>query len=209
MAERSLSKLEADLQRVPGVKSARVVGDDAPSEIHIVAAPGRSPKQVVRDVQSLAAAGFGIAIDHRIVSVVQLREDVEADADEDGQWPAIERVVLASKGEAGWVKVTLSWPSGETTEGAGAASASREARARGATNAVLQALDPVLVAKDARVDLDHVVVTRVGSVDSVLVSAVYADKNEQTQLLGSAIIRDDVATAAVHALLHALNRKLR
>lgn len=209
MAERSLTRLEADLQKVPGVKSARVVGDDVPSEIHIVAAPGRSPKQVVRDVQSLAAAGFGMSIDHRIVSVVQLREDAPPEATDNGYRPVLDRVVLASKGDAGWVKVTLSWPNGDTTEGAGAAAASREARARGATMAVLQALDPMLVSKDAHVELDHVVVARVGAVDSVLVSAIYSDRTEKRQLLGSAIIHDDVATAAVHAMLHALNRKLQ
>jgi hypothetical protein len=71
-----LVRLEADLPKIQGVSSARVVGEDEPSEIHVVASTARPPKQIVRDVQSLANARFGIPIDHRIVSVVQLNDQV-------------------------------------------------------------------------------------------------------------------------------------
>ena len=80
MADTQWSRLEADLVKVPGVRSARVIGaNGAPTEIHIVSTSSRAPKQVVRDVQSLATAGFGIQIDHRIVSIVQLDEPLEPD----------------------------------------------------------------------------------------------------------------------------------
>jgi hypothetical protein len=209
--QQRLAELEQDLRKVQGVKSARVVGDDEPSEIHIVASLQRSPKQVVRDVQSLAAARFGMPIDHRIVSVVQLDEDAPQAVPgptEAARRPRLERVVLASKGEAGWVKVALQWPHGDTTEGAGAAGATRETRARGATVALLQALDPVLQARRARLDVDHVLIHRVGASDSVLVRAVFYSGGGPLPLMGSAIIYDDVATAAVQALLQAVNRKL-
>lgn len=263
-----LSKLEQDLLRVPGVRSARVIGGDVPTEIHVVTTSKRSPKQVVRDVQSLAAAGFGIPIDHRIVSVVQLDDpppaqpEAQPEAAHDGeattvqpspqsptQVPApdpvypqqnqpttavqdeertvrldepapapahanghrliLERVVLASKGDAGWVKVALRWPNGETTEGAGVAGSAREARARGASVAVLQALAPELERMDAKIDVDHLFIHRVGSNDSVLVRAVFYEKGSVTPLVGSALVHDDVATAAVRAILQAINRKLR
>src|SRR5918992_2026340 len=98
-----LRNLEADLARVAGVSSARVVGDETPREIHVVATAERPPKQLVRDVQSLAAARFGISIDHRIVSVVQLDDQVSLDApgqqeEEDAGRLVIDRVVFASKG---------------------------------------------------------------------------------------------------------------
>ena len=250
-----LSKLEQDLLRVPGVRSARVIGGDVPTEIHVVTTSKRSPKQVVRDVQSLAAAGFGIPIDHRIVSVVQLDdpppssdgesadngaqtavdkepetsrepafpqrppappeqeirldEPPEVPANTNGHRLVLERVVLASKGDAGWVKVALRWPNGETTEGAGVAGSAREARARGASVALLQALGPHLEKLQAKIDVDHLFIHRVGSNDSVLVRAVFYEKGSVTPLVGSALIYDDVATAAVRAILQAINRKLR
>jgi hypothetical protein len=205
-----LVELERDLRKVQGIKSARVVGDDEPAEIHIVASLQRSPKQVVRDVQSLAAARFGMPIDHRIVSVVQLDEDasVAAAPSPVAQRPVLERVVLASKGDSGWVKVALRWPDGGTTEGAGVAGATRETRARGATVALLQALEPVLTARGARVDVDHVLIHRIGAADSVLVRAVFYSSGAPVPLIGSAMVFDDVATAAVQALLHGVNRKL-
>lgn len=221
MREPKLIQLEEDLQRVPGVRNARVVGVESPSEIHIVATPERSPKQVVRDVQSLASAGFGLTIDHRIVSVVQLADDqahsepesavaatTDGDEEPDGR-PVLESVVLASKGTSGWVKVILRWPDGETTEGAGATTSSREARARGATIALLRALEPVLSAHAAKLDVEQVLIHRIGSGECVLVRGLFSDDGANTPIVGSSLIHDDVASAAVRALLHAINRKLQ
>ena len=224
MREPKLIQLEEDLQRVPGVRNARVVGVESPSEIHIVSTPERSPKQVVRDVQSLASAGFGLTIDHRIVSVVQLADDApapqpEAPApaavappepdDEEDRRPVLESVVLASKGTGGWVKVTLRWPDGNLTEGAGATTASREARARGATIALLRALEPALSERAAKLDVEQVLIHRIGSGECVLVRGLYSANGTNTPVVGSAVIHDDVSSAAVRALLHAINRKLQ
>jgi hypothetical protein len=243
--DEKLTRLEQDLQRVPGIRSARIVGADVATEIHIVATHARSPKQLVRDVQSLAQAGFGLTIDHRIVSIVQLEESepvpekpaaapeppsetraqpsesevhrtINLETDEAPgdlgprpHRPVLERVVFATKGTSGWVKVALRWADGEVTEGAGAAGGSREARARGATLATLNALEPVLSRMGASLEIDHVLVHRIGQTDAVLVRALFYDGTSSTPLVGSAVVQDDVATAAVRALLHAINRKLQ
>ncbi|HEY8728664.1 MAG TPA: hypothetical protein VIL94_03710, partial [Acidothermaceae bacterium] len=70
---RLLPELEEALRQVPGIRAASVVtgADAVPTEIHIVAGRAKGAKQVVRDVQSVAMAGYDIDIDHRIVSVVQ------------------------------------------------------------------------------------------------------------------------------------------
>lgn len=66
--------------------SAHVVADAAGEivEIHILASPDLHPKQMVRNVESALSAGLGLTIDRRIVSVAQLRTDV----DSNGQGPA-------------------------------------------------------------------------------------------------------------------------
>jgi hypothetical protein len=201
--DESLVRLEADLRRIQGVSSTRIVGENEPSEIHIVSSTARPPKQVVRDVQSLAAARFGIAIDHRIVSVVQLDEEPVARGR-----AVLDRVVLASKGDGGWVKVALQWPDGEVTEGAGSAGSTREARARGATTALIQALDSVIAKRSGRLDADHVAIIPMGPDDAVVVRAIHRQAGSSTTLVGCAVIQDDVATAAVRALLQAVNRRL-
>src|SRR3954453_23557208 len=74
---RLLPELEDALRHIQGVRAASVVtGPDAvPTEVHVLADPGKPAKQVVRDVQSLALARYDIDIDHRIVSVVQMGDD--------------------------------------------------------------------------------------------------------------------------------------
>ena len=72
--EAEIIELERELCRLPEVSAARIVADRVgrPTEIHILAHGSKHPKQVVRDVQSVALASFGIEVDRRIVSVVQL-----------------------------------------------------------------------------------------------------------------------------------------
>lgn len=242
MGSSQLQRLQEELQRIPAVQSARVIGNDQPSEIHIVATGERSAKQLVRDVQSLSAAGFGMTIDHRIVSIVQLEDrrdggsvdelepalgsddDTESDAGaedvpeapfprdawgpEAGERPMLERIVQANAAGSGWVKVALQWPPGDITEGVGVSGASREARARGAAAALLQALRPRLEPRGARIDVEHVVLHRMGAAETVVVRATFYGRGGSSPLVGVALLHDDAASATVRALLHAVNRKL-
>jgi hypothetical protein len=216
MRDEQLIKLERDLQKVPGVRDARVVGVDKPSEIHIVSSSTRAPKQLVRDVQSLAAAGYGISIDHRIVSVVQLEEtpqesngtmSIDTPETSDGR-PIVESVVFGNKGKNGWVRVRLRWPDGTLTEGLTPFGLDREARAVAAASAVLQALHPRLSESKVQVTIDDVILERTTSRDLVVVQCGITAEEGITMLVGTAFITDDVASAAVNAVLQALNRKL-
>jgi hypothetical protein len=74
-AERLLSSLA-------GVVSARLVADAQGRlvEIHVLATPALNPKQVARNVQSALSAGAGIDIDHRIISIAQVRAEAPLDA---------------------------------------------------------------------------------------------------------------------------------
>jgi hypothetical protein len=54
-------ELEETLARLPSVNAVRVAGDrDRVREVHVLAAPDKAAKQVVRDVQTLALARFGV-----------------------------------------------------------------------------------------------------------------------------------------------------
>ncbi len=62
------------LQQIRGVRAASVIRDQdgQVSEVHLVASMSRRAKQIVRDVESLLYAQFGIPIDYRKISLVQL-----------------------------------------------------------------------------------------------------------------------------------------
>jgi hypothetical protein len=76
------NEVERLLCSLAGVVSARVVANPLGKleEVHILASPQLNPKQIVRNVGSALSAGLGIVVDHRIVSVAQIRHDA-ADAD--------------------------------------------------------------------------------------------------------------------------------
>jgi hypothetical protein len=214
-ARNKLSDLQRDLVRVPGIRSARVVGAKSPSEIHIVATPGRPPKQIARDVQTLAEAGFALHVDRRIISVVQLSEETEprptlkivGKASEPAR-PAIERILSGSEGRSRWVKVILGWPNGDRSEGRAKLGVSTILRARGGATAAVEALDSYLAARESRLEVEHVVVQRIGPDEIVLLRASYYEGEESLALTGSALIGQDAVEAGVRALLDAVNRKL-
>src|SRR5262249_56053705 len=60
MEDLELADVEREICRLPDVSIARIVADRSGrvTEVHVVAQPGKRPKQIVRDVQSIALASF-------------------------------------------------------------------------------------------------------------------------------------------------------
>ncbi len=208
---------EQELSKITGVRSVRVVGGARPSEIHVVAGKARSPKQIVRDVQSLAVAGFGVSIDHRIVSVVQIDEDSVGQSSPRSRLargpqpgrPLVESVHTSVEGANRVVRVILGWPEGVRSEGNASSGTSRELQARAAMEATVEALAPALAVRSMRVEVEHALVQAMGRDEAVVVKATVYEGDEATSVTGAVLVDDEVASAGVRALLHAINRKLR
>lgn len=196
-----LTELQSKLSRLEGVEAVRVVGRDSrPEEIHVLARTTKPPKQVVRDIQSLAAAAFGLDLDRRIVSVVQLTDgDLSG-----GDRPAIVDIVETTNGSRSTVRVSLQWHDeilvGET-DGA-AASATRN---RLVAEAVLQALGQALHA-DASFAVASVDVPMLGSRRIAVAQVVLVTHHAERLMVGSSVVGDDESRAVVRAVLDALNR---
>ena len=62
------------LDKIPGVVNTKIVLNDngAVDELNVLAGSSRSPKQLVRDIQSALMAKYGFAVDHRTISVAQI-----------------------------------------------------------------------------------------------------------------------------------------
>lgn len=206
MRHPKLSKLEDEIGKIQGVTGVRIVGEAAPSEIHVVATLERPPKQIVRDVQSLSTTSLGEAIDHRIVSVVQLEDDPQPE--ESVQRIILDQVITVSRQSDGWVRVMLQLPGDQTAEGTVRVGTSRTERAQGAVAAVIKALQPRLDAIGARLMLNNLVVLNESHPPSIQLKADLHTPANHSVLIGGAVIEDDIATAAARALLQALNRKL-
>lgn len=196
-----LSSLQAKLSRLDGVEAVRVVGNSSRiDEVHVLARRNKPAKQIVRDVQSLAAAAFDLEIDRRVVSVVQL-----ADGDMGtGDRPAIVDIAESTDGSRSIVKVTLRWHDtslvGETT--GAAASATRN---RLVAEAVLSALGQALHA-EASFAVASVDLTSLGSRRVAVAQVVLVTNNAERLMVGSSLVDDDESRAVVRAVLDALNR---
>lgn len=222
-ALRLLPELEDALRQVPGIRAASVVTgpDSRPTEVHVLAQPGKPAKQIVRDVQSVAMAQYDLDIDHRIVSVVQLGEteaglsvvpphgdDIEDEADDTAAVtlrPALSALDVRTAGGEAEVTVGLSVGQEEfsgTATGPGLPVHRPRIVAQAAVAAVSELLGlPVQVesAQLLEIGLREVAVT---------VLSLSVPRLGEQVLVGAALVRGDETDAVARAVLAALNRRL-
>ena len=207
--EPNLRDVEAELGRLPDVVAARIVEDDLghPVEVHVLAHTGKHPKQVVRDVQSVAMASFGLELDRRIVSVVQLDDDDAAVGL--GSAPVLRARILSvdshTAGVRTTVRVSLHLGDDEAT-GFAEGSVAAATRPRLVASATIDALQQ-LGAVEA-IDVEEAEPMRVGSDQVAVVTLVSFDPPHEIRLSGSAIVRQHADDAVVRAVLDALNRRV-
>jgi hypothetical protein len=209
--DHTLADLERELCRLPDVTAARIVPDGAhrPIEVHILARPGKPAKQVVRDVQSVALASFGIELDRRIVSVVQLGKNGDSGsraegADARGFRPRIATINSESNGLRSLVRVTLEH-NGDEAIGFSEGSIAAASLVAAATIDALRQIEPVAEC----IDLDSAQIVRVGIHDVAVVTAVFVVPPTEELVVGSALVRQNQeAEAIARAVLDSTNRRL-
>lgn len=210
--------LERALCRIPHVTRAHVVSDaaDTVRELHIVATPGKPAKQLVRDVQSVAMAGFGVSVDHQVVSVVQLEDE---DDDEliravptRGRLPGppgrtlLIGMTLHSRQGHSSVSVILRLDGREVT-GTAARAATAVGLHRLTAEATLDALAQLDPGERSR-DVDGVELCRVGGRQIALVVIAQRAGGTDDVLVGAAAVRAAGELDAVtRAVLDAVNRR--
>lgn len=194
-------ELEETLCRLPTVDAARVVGENGTiSEIHILGSPGKAPKQVVRDVQSLAMAQFGLTVDRRVISVVQIENEEIGGGDR----PAIVDIVEEPSGSKLTVTVTLAWHD-EMIMGVASGPSAAITRLRSVGEATVAALEHA-IGDDAAVALAALETPTVGTRKVAIAQIVIVTGGEERVLVGSALVGANEAQAAVRAVLDAVNR---
>lgn len=195
--------LQEKISRIDGVEAARVVaGNGHIDEIHVLARRNKHPKQVVRDVQSLAQALFGLTIDRRVVSVVQLADSVL----NSGSRPALVDVAESTDSNRSEVTVTLKWKErllvGQST-GAAATSTRWRLIAEATLEAVRQAIHT-----DVGLGVSSMDITTLGSRKLAIAQIVVVTESAERALIGSAYVESDESKAVVRSVLDALNRLL-
>ena len=203
------SQIEQALLQIPDVRAARLVTDTSgkPVEVHIVATGEKSPKQLVRDVQTVSLATFGLDLDHRIVSVVQFPQGTNGAGNKTkDRRPSIEEITTETRGAQSRVKVTLKLGNKESTgEGHGITSA--ESLQRLAANATLDAIKGFL-AEGSWVTIEHIAIQSAGIQDVAMATLSVGTPSGPLRLSGSAVVASQQTEAIARALLDAVNRRL-
>ncbi len=195
--------LQDKIKRLDGVEAARVVAANGHiDEIHILARRTKAAKQLVRDVQSLGQALFGLNIDRRVVSVVQLSD---ADLDE-GLRPALVDVAEALEGSRADVTVTLRWHD-NLLIGRATGAAAQATKARLIAEATISALRQA-ISGDVALAIGSMDVPTLGSRKVAIAQVVLVAEAGERMLIGCAYVDDDETRAVVRAVLDALNRFL-
>jgi hypothetical protein len=198
-----ISALQEKISRIDGVEAARVVaGNGHIDEIHVLARPAKTPKQVVRDVQSLSQALFGLEIDRRIVSVVQLADSVL----ESGSRPAFVDVAETIDGNRTEVTVTLKWRE-RLLVGQAAGAAASATRWRLVGEAALEAVRQS-IHHNVGLGISSMDITSLGSRRLAIAQVVVVTEATERLLIGSAYVEEDESRSVVRAVLDALNRLL-
>jgi hypothetical protein len=192
--------LEREINRLDSVASAKVLSTGTEiDEIHVVAPHDRSPKKIVRDIESLLLVRFGIRIDHRRISVIQLESFQTA-------YPQDIRPLITSvtRGED-HVQVVL---------GVGDRVLTGTAELRGGDDETLTAARAVVHAIEQLLQTPGVLsvlrahTVRLGEYVTVLVLVRWVFADQQELLLGASLVHKDPLETAARATLDAVNRRL-
>jgi len=204
-----VESIESSLRDVAGILSARIRADgDQISEVHVVAAPHRKAKGVVRDVLTTLYARHGIHLPHQRVSVASTLGGGNGDS---SGATRLRRLLFRSVNiyrEANRNDGQVELLDGDRiVTGTASGPAIRGSQVRLVARATLQAVSR-LFGEGVVLELAGLERNRLGSRSVMLVHVVLLRGRKETHLVGSALVGTDLLEATVFSVLDALNRVL-
>jgi len=199
-----ISRICQAIEQLRGVEMAHVVmaGGSEVMEVHVVATPERKPKHIVRDIESLLMAQFGLDVDYRKISLAQMRETPLSARTPRPQLVTVESV---NRGQRR-VQVILE-ENGQRYAGSAEISASARDSLSLTALATLNAMHR-LVGRPSVFHLENAKKTVLGEKDVVLVLITTAHQGREENLVGTCFVRDDILEACARATLDSINRRI-
>ncbi|MBI4790964.1 MAG: hypothetical protein HY782_28370 [Chloroflexi bacterium] len=201
----SSSDLELTIAQVQGVYAARVVSEDRElREVHIVASTARSPKRLVRDVETLVFVKHGVRIDYRKISLVQLEEQDLLRLPV--ARPEIRRVAEENLGEQRRVRVEIQG-AGKVVRGEALERVDNPNTLATAARATISCIEQ-LVGRQMDVRLENATCLRLDTREIALVVLACLVQDREETFVGASFVGLRPAEAAARATLDALNRRI-
>ena len=202
----SIEEYQELLSKIPGILNVRIIADadnNTLTEIHVLSNTSRSPKQIVRDIQSALLASYNIRIDHKIISIAKV---MDGDYNVNNCRLSIDSIQLFTRNGMVEARVLLKMDD-RIYEGQSAGGNTVQGRLRVAAEAALQAVHQYLDEEFVFILSD---VTKFTLADRKVaaVSVMHFTNMGNEYLSGSAFVQNSDDEAAVKATLDAVNRRL-
>jgi len=190
------------ISQVKGVLSAQVVCENQNiAEIHVLADHSRTPKQIVRDIESAVLIKLGASLDHKQISVVQLGEASKFSLS--GLPLELERISCSSSSEE--IEITVAINLGDEFAATVTGPNSRPYRPRLAAEAALRSVEQFLGGCSRFIAAD-VQKIRIAGQEAIAVVISHCMGQVEEILPGIALNRGDDMEAAARAALDAVRR---
>lgn len=200
-------EIENALCQISEVDAVRIVNEDNNliSELHVLSSGQKAPRQLVRDIESLLITRFGIAIDHKKISIAHINNSQNTRAHNLNRL-RISNINIDVKDFEAAVEVKLTQNESQCA-GVVKGPASKNGRLR---LVALATLDAVLksAATDFGLALEHISVIHAGSVQVAVACVTVMTKVGEITHSGSAIVKGNESDAVAKAALDAINRYL-
>jgi len=204
-----LQEIEKNLLNINGVSNCRVMGDNQTiDEIHIINQTPRSPKQIARDVESYIKTAYKIDLNHKKISIVNLDIPMDTenknDAFEFGKRISFENLSITQGGREAVIQLELGFD-GQMFNRQETAINIPDLRYNEVGKLTL-GLAQEICEDQLIFALNSIRIDQIAGNDIVLALVTIISNGEARLNVGSAIIRDDVHSAIVKAVLDSINR---
>lgn len=200
-----VAEIEQLVRQVRGVQAMRVVldGQGQIEELHVVGTPERSPKSMVRDIESILYVRGRVRLNHRKISLVQVPEHMLLGP---GARVQLVSVTRSANDQAPLVTVVLAVGDRRYQGGAGAPGSdlAPEELVAGATVSALGYIAEGL----GSFTMERMQRQPLGTLDVCLAHVSLQVEDSLETLLGVSVVRGDALVSAARAVLDAVNRRL-
>lgn len=200
-----LEDCESLIRQIRDVISVNIVPGESRQieEIHVLAEDTRSAKQIVRDIETLFRVEYQLDLDHKKVSVVQLKKEQKPPREKRLRFSSLQVSLQGNRMEA---EVELTSPK-KSCHGRLSGVSSRTNRLRLVAETAIKAVVGFLDS-DSSAFLEDINLFTLGNRQVVCLTVTYIRGSQEESLAGCALVRQDEKEAVVRAVLSALNRRV-
>ena len=198
-----IREIEKSINKLNGVLFSKIVSTENHEikEIHIIAKDCCNPKKISRDVESLLIAQHSIAIDYRKISIAQVRDEIDY-----SYRIKFTDITLTSKDDRLQVIAKLE-NKGKLYEGKVDCANWNENREYIVARAVLDAITTFMKGK-IFFQVDEIKKMKMEGKEVLLTSVNLIDSQGKENLIGSALVGEDINKTVVNAVLKSVNRRI-